>query len=132
MDGAQRWGMVHVDDAGSAFALAIDRAAQLSNPEILNLVADSEATVREMAAAVARAAEGAPARIRALSPDESRARFGRIAEGLAADQRFDARRARTLLGWEPRRPTFAAGAAEWRAEWRNHSRQAEQDGAPRP
>lgn len=113
-DGTNRWSMIHADDLGAAYVLAA-RAAPPG--QVLNVTDGTSFTVGEMAAAAAVAA-GVPGRVRSLSADEVRERFGAIAPGIAADQRISSERARRLLGWAPRRAPFVAEADLYFGAWR--------------
>ncbi len=112
--GANRWAMVHRDDLGELYRLAAER--ELSGVA-LNAVAHHSETVAEMAAAASRAA-GAGGKTAVLPEAEARRRFGPLADGLLVNQRVTSERARRLLGWIPRQPSFAAAAARWHAAWK--------------
>ena len=117
-DGRNHWSMIHVDDLARAYVLL---ARQPRHGLALNLNDGTQATVGEMAAAVANVA-GVPGRVRSLTAEEARSRFGRIAEGLSADQRVSAERARRILGWAPRHAPFADDADLCYAAWKAHAR----------
>jgi nucleoside-diphosphate-sugar epimerase len=74
-------------------------------------VGESDVTMRGLAEAASRAA-GAGGATRSLSLDEGRQAWGPLADALALDQRFTARRARDELGWVPRE----AGVLEYLAD----------------
>lgn len=113
-DGRNRWAMVHADDLGELYALAGE--SSLSG-ELLNGVDRSRDTVLEMAQAASRAA-GAGGKVKTLSPEEARAAFGGLAEGLLLDQEVDGSKAQRLLGWEPRFSGFAAAADRFHLAWK--------------
>jgi nucleoside-diphosphate-sugar epimerase len=96
--GDKPWSTVHVDDLGTAFALALEGAPPAT---VLN-VAAGETTVRKVAEAIGRLI-GHPERTRALPPAEA-AGVIPYAGWLGGGPRVSARRARTLLHWRPAGP----------------------------
>jgi hypothetical protein len=74
-------------------------------------VGESDVTMRLLAEAASRAA-GAGGATRSLSLDEGRQIWGPLADALALDQQFTARRAHDDLGWFPR----DAGVLEYLAD----------------
>jgi nucleoside-diphosphate-sugar epimerase len=113
-DGGNRWALVHVEDLAELYALAGE--SSLSG-ELLNAVDRSRETVLEMAQAASRAA-GAGGKVSTLSPDQARAAFGGLAEGLLLDQEVDGGKAQRLLGWTPRFSGFAADAGRFHLAWK--------------
>ena len=95
-DGSNRWAMIHVQDLAYAYVAAAEK--ELSNV-ILNVVDDSNYTVKEMAEAVARSA-GVSDKVVSLSEEEAESQFGPIAQGLALDQIVSNARIKRLLGWQ--------------------------------
>jgi nucleoside-diphosphate-sugar epimerase len=72
---------------------------------------ESDVSMRQVAEAASRAA-GAGGATKSLSLDEGRQVWGPLADALALDQRFTARRARDELGWVSRE----AGVLEYLAD----------------
>ncbi|MEW6443011.1 MAG: NAD-dependent epimerase/dehydratase family protein [bacterium] len=100
--GNNRWAMVHVDDLADAYLRA---AASGLGGEVFAITDRSRWSVRDMAAAVARAAEY-EGEIRFVPLAEAAKSMGDVAECLALDQHVDARKAVRLLGWQPRHGGF--------------------------
>ena len=113
-DGSNRWALVHVEDLGEAYRLAAEKGGA---GEVFCLVERSHETVREMAAAAARAA-GQSGEVRALPLVDARKSLGPWADALAADQRIDGSKAERLLGWRPRHRGFADEADVFFRAWR--------------
>jgi nucleoside-diphosphate-sugar epimerase len=101
-EGHNRWAMVHLRDLAQAYVMA---AEQELTGTLLNIVDDSHYTVREMATAVAKAAN-ASEKLRFLSPAEAEKKYGEPVEGLLIDQQVSNERAARLLGWRPRHHDF--------------------------
>lgn len=113
-DGANRWALVHVDDLGEAYRLVAESGL---SREVFCLVEHSHETVREMAAAAARAA-GQSGEVRPLPLIDARKTMGPFADALAADQRIDGGKAERLLGWRPRHRGFVDDAPVFFRSWR--------------
>lgn len=96
-DGTNHWPVIHVDDLGELYALALERAPIAS---IYNGADDSAFTVREIAEAASRGA-GKDGATTVLPLEAARAAMGHFAEALALDQRISSARARSELGWAP-------------------------------
>jgi nucleoside-diphosphate-sugar epimerase len=112
-DGSCRWAMVHHEDLAELFVRAAESPLR---GEILNATDRSRFTVRECAEAASRAA-GAGGKVTCIPVDEVAAHVGPVAECFAYDQHVDSAKAARLLGWEPRHPGFAAGAATYFSAW---------------
>jgi nucleoside-diphosphate-sugar epimerase len=110
-DGGQHWGTVHRDDLAEAYALALEHAK--GGGRYL-LVDESRPTVRELAAAVARATG---ARAVAREREELVRSLGPYGAALLLDQQFTAARARRDLGWVPRHASFVAVVEPLLREW---------------
>lgn len=113
-DGANHWALVHVDDLGEAYRLTAESGLAR---EVFDVVERTTETVREMAAAAARAA-GLGGEVRSLPLIDARKSLGPFADALAADQRVDGGKAERLLGWRPRHRGFVAEADVFYAAWR--------------
>lgn len=101
-DGANRWAVVHTDDLGELYALAVETAPAAS----VYLGATEQApTVREVAETIAR---GAGAQVRAWDPDAARQYWGVMVDAFLLDQQASPARARTELGWQPRQHDLLA------------------------
>jgi nucleoside-diphosphate-sugar epimerase len=101
-DGANHWPLVHVDDLGELYALALERAKP---GDVFNATDDSYFTVAEVAQAASRFA-GAGGRTQAWPLEEARKVLGPFADALAIDQKISSGRARTQLGWQARPATI--------------------------
>jgi nucleoside-diphosphate-sugar epimerase len=113
-DGGNRWALVHIDDLGEAYRLAAESG--LSN-EVFCVVERSHETVREMAAAAARAA-GLSGEIRSLPLIDARKTLGAFADALAVDQRIDGGKVERVLGWRARHRGFVDEADVLFRSWR--------------
>src|SRR4029077_5208227 len=113
-DGANRWALVHIDDLGEGYRLAAESGR---SREVFCLVERTHETVREMAAAAARAA-GLSGEVRTLPPLDARKTMGPFADALAADQRIDGGKAERVLGWRPRHRGFVDEAEVFFGSWR--------------
>lgn len=112
-DGSNRWAMVHRDDLAALYRLAAER--ELSNL-VLNAVGPQSETIAEMATAASQAAS-AGGKIAPLDREAAKKAYGPLIEGLLVNQRASADRARRLLGWTARQPSFASAASRWHAAW---------------
>jgi nucleoside-diphosphate-sugar epimerase len=106
-DGANHMALVHRRDIARLYVLALKAPAGSRYVG----VGASDVTMREVAETASRAA-GAGGATRSLSLDEARQVWGPLADALALDQQFTARRARDELGWVPRE----AGVLEYLAD----------------
>ena len=106
-DGDNHMALVHRRDIARLYVLALGAPA---GSRYLG-VGESDVTMRQVAEAASRAA-GAGGATRSLSLDEARQVWGPLADALALDQQFTARRARDELGWVPRE----AGVLEYLAD----------------
>ncbi len=112
-DGSARWALVHLDDLGRAYV----RAAESGLSGVFNVTDRSRASVREMAAAVARVT-GQTGAIRATPVADAARTMGTLAECLALDQNVDSRKAVRLLGWRPRHGGFVDEIEECFEGWK--------------
>jgi nucleoside-diphosphate-sugar epimerase len=98
-DGGNHMALVHRRDLARLYVLALGAPAGSSYLG----VGESGVTMRQVAEAASHAA-GAGGATRSLSLDEAGQLWGPLADALALDQQFTARRARDELGWVPREP----------------------------
>lgn len=110
--GDNRWTLVHREDLGRLYLLAVERAAR----GVLHGVDESPITVKEMAAAASRAA-GAGGATKSIPLERAREAMGGMADALCLDQALVAPRAREL-GWKPQHPSFPQSAQAAYAEWK--------------
>jgi len=106
-DGANHMALVHRRDLARLYVLAPGARA---GSRYLG-VGGSDVTTRQVAEAASRAA-GARGATRSLGLDEARQAWGPLADALALDQQFTARRARDELAWAARE----AGVLEYLAD----------------
>lgn len=100
-DGHNAWATVHVDDLGDLLALVVAGAEAGTRWNAAGPIH----TLRDIAGGVHRALS-LPGEPRALTPEEAQADWGFFALPLSISQRLSGERARTRLGWTPRRPGF--------------------------
>lgn len=112
-DAAARTGLVHVDDLADAYVRAVDRIdGRLGSWPVFDLAAETVPIGEIMAAAAG-----------ALGVDARRLRYAGTGgnpflEALSLVGNPDAARARSVLGWEPRRRDFVQNIAPIVAAWR--------------
>ncbi len=94
-DGSNRWPLVHVDDLGELYALALEKSP---SGEAYNGT-DASKTVRELALAAAASLGGLPLTFVPL--EEARKNLGPFADALVLDQVVSNEKARHALGWTP-------------------------------
>lgn len=113
-EGKNRWPMVHLQDLAHAYVSVVER--ELTGI-ILDVVDDSTATLREMAEAIARAAniEG---KINVLGIDEAKKQFGPLVEGFVVDLTVNNSRIKRLLGWQIHHAPFIYEADLYYHAWR--------------
>lgn len=95
-EGLNHWPMIHVQDLALAYVAAAEKEL---NHVILNVVDDSHFKLKEIAEAIAQAAD-IPNQIKFLSPAESQQYFGPLSEGFMVDQAVSNSRLKRLLGWQ--------------------------------
>jgi nucleoside-diphosphate-sugar epimerase len=101
-DGTNRWAMVHVDDLGQLYRLALEKAPAGA---IYNAADETSFTVREMAEAASRGA-GRNGAVVSWPLEDARRELGGFADALALDTRISSKRARERLGWQTRSTTI--------------------------
>jgi nucleoside-diphosphate-sugar epimerase len=99
--GDNRWPFVHVEDLAELYALALEKAPPGT---LLLAVAGPSYRVREVAEAASRGA-GAGGKTVAWPLEQARGTLGGYADALVLDQQASGKRAETLLGWRPSRPS---------------------------
>ncbi|MFL5472460.1 MAG: NAD-dependent epimerase/dehydratase family protein [Gemmatimonadales bacterium] len=99
--GENRWPFVHVDDLAELYLLALEKAP----PGTLLLgVSGPSFRVADVAAAASRGA-GAGGKTVGLPLEQARGKLGPYADALILDQQASGKKAETLLGWRPSRPS---------------------------
>ena len=101
-EGWNVWSAVHRDDLGELYRLALQHAPA---GRLYHAANDDRATMREIAAAGARAA-GRTTPVQVIPVEEARKFAGGMADGLVAEKRISAACARSELGWAPRAPSI--------------------------
>ena len=114
-DGNNHWPMVHVQDLAYAF---VSMAEKELSQIVLNVVDDSHFTLREIAEAIAKAANGG-GKIKVLSSEEGAKQFGAMIEGLMIDLTVNNSRAKRLLGWQIHHPPFLYEAELYYNVWKS-------------
>ena len=100
-DGSNFWPLVHVDDLGDLYVLALEKAKA---GDVFNAVDSSRLQVREIARAAAERG-GAAGKTQAIPLVKARETMGPFADALALSQVVSNERARIQLGWNPRATT---------------------------
>lgn len=113
-EGNNRWPMIHLQDLAYAYVSAAEKEL---GGIVLNAVDDSTATLREMADAIARAAnlEG---KVNVMSMEIARGEFGPLAEGFAIDLMVNNSRIKRLLGWQIHHAPFIYEADLYYKAWK--------------
>ena len=101
-EGDNHWPVVHVDDLGELFTLALERAKA---GDVFNGADEDAYRVQDMAKAASLGA-GLGGRTISWPYEEARATLGMLADALILDQRLSSAHARSQLGWRPSRPTI--------------------------
>ncbi len=103
-DGKNRWALVHVDDLGELYALALESAPRGS---IYNGTTDESVTLGDIGRTIAKR-HGAE--LTTTPIEEARKAMGPFADALALDQVVRSPKA-LALGWKPKAISFAADLA---------------------
>jgi nucleoside-diphosphate-sugar epimerase len=99
-DGKNRWSVVHVDDLGDLYALAIEKG---TSGGIFNGSTDEGISLGQVGRSIAKTA-GVP--FGAWPIDEARKELGPIADALAMDQSVRSPWSKEILGWAPKAISF--------------------------
>ncbi|WP_144110492.1 NAD-dependent epimerase/dehydratase family protein [Paraburkholderia sp. BCC1886] len=113
--GGNIWSNVHIDDVAELYRLALEKTPAGT----FYFVESGEASFRDMSAAIARAMKlGAP-QDWPLADAQQEWGYEMASYGLGSNSRVRGERARSLLGWQPRRTSVI--------EWIEHHMLAEQE-----
>jgi nucleoside-diphosphate-sugar epimerase len=99
-DGSNRWSVVHADDLGDLYALAVEKAPA-GAAYIATL--DESVQVRDASKVVA---DKSGATVRDWDPADAQQYWNVMVEAFLLDQVATSAKARTELGWTPSRPTL--------------------------
>ena len=100
-DGKNRWAVVHVDDLGELYALALEKSPAGG---IFNGTSDESISLSQVGRSIAKTA-GVP--FGAWPIDEARKELGPFADALALDQQVRSPWSKEILGWAPKQISFA-------------------------
>jgi nucleoside-diphosphate-sugar epimerase len=98
--GRNIWSNVHIDDVVDLYLLALEKTPAGT----FYFVESGEASFREMSNAIAQALQLPPAQDWPLEQAKEEWGYEMASYGLGSNSRVRGQRARTLLGWAPRRP----------------------------
>ena len=105
-DGSARWSMVHVDDVGEGYRLALEKAP---GGAVYNFAAEPPVSFKELAEVASRVA-GLGGRTEGLPIEQAAQIMGPLAYNFTFDLVVSAAKARRELGWLPTGPTLRAEA----------------------
>ena len=94
--GANRWGLVHIDDMATLYAAALSAKAG----SVYIGVGEGHPTMRQVAEAAARGA-GLDGKTVSVTLDQARVEMGPVADAFVLDQRLTSAKAHRELGWTP-------------------------------
>ncbi|CAB3698592.1 hypothetical protein LMG22037_03375 [Paraburkholderia phenoliruptrix] len=97
--GSNTWSNVHIDDVAELYRLALDK----SPAGTFYFVESGEASFRDMSAAIARAMKLGEPQDWPLEEAKKEWGYEMASYGLGSNSRVRGKRARTLLGWQPKR-----------------------------
>ncbi|REE97210.1 NAD-dependent epimerase/dehydratase family protein [Thermomonospora umbrina] len=106
-DGNNRWSLVHADDLGELYALALESAPAGS---VYLGTDDRPVRVRDIAEAIA---DRHDARVQPWDPDDAAQYWGLMVEPFLLDQVATGAKARSELGWRPQGPSVLKDLTEW-------------------
>ena len=104
-DGTNRMALIYRGDAARLYREVLERSAT----GVFHAVDGTPMTMADVAKAAGLAA-GATEEPRSVPLEEARKELGPVADALCLDQVVAAPRAREVLGWAPRYPSFREGA----------------------
>jgi nucleoside-diphosphate-sugar epimerase len=113
-EGHNRWPMVHVNDLAHAYVSAAEKEL---NGVILNVVDDSNPTMKEIVEAIARCAK-IEGKIQGLNNEEAQKILGALWEGMAIDLKVDNSRIKRLLKWQIHHAPFLNEAETYFQSWK--------------
>jgi nucleoside-diphosphate-sugar epimerase len=99
--GLNIWSNVHIDDVVDLYLLALEK----TEAGVFYFVESGEASFRDMTAAIARALNLGEPQDWPLDQAKEEWGYEMASYGLGSNSRVRGRRARTLLGWQPHRPS---------------------------
>ncbi|TQM25760.1 NAD-dependent epimerase/dehydratase family protein [Nocardia bhagyanarayanae] len=99
-DGSNRWSVVHADDLGDLYALAVESAPAGS---VYLATLDEPVAVRDVARVIA---DAHGAQVAGWDPAAAQRYWGVMVEAFMLDQVATGAKARAELGWSPTRPTL--------------------------
>jgi nucleoside-diphosphate-sugar epimerase len=97
--GGNIWSNVHIDDVADLYALALEKTPAGT----FYFVESGEASFREMSAAIAEAMQLGKPQDWPLQDAQAEWGYEMASYGLGSNSRVRGERARTLLGWQPKR-----------------------------
>ncbi|KAJ3033226.1 hypothetical protein HDV00_006580 [Rhizophlyctis rosea] len=112
--GDVRYGFVHVSDVAEAYLAAGKAPTRAVRGEIFNIVGPSSESVHDAVSAVTRVVNPS-ATVSYEAPQNA------FAEALALSQAPDGRKARNVLGWEPKQKGFVDGVDTWYASYKAYN-----------
>lgn len=120
-DGANYWPLIHLQDLAHAYVSAVEK--ELTHVT-LNVVDDSTPTLREIAEAIARAAQ-LEGKIKSISREEGEKLFGPLVQGLTVDLTASNSRIKRLLGWQIHHAPFIQEADLYYHAWKTTQQKEE-------
>lgn len=110
-DEQTNWAMVHVTDLSELYALVAEKGHSFRG-HIFNGIT-SHSNVKHAVEAVAHALN-VKATVKFVAPQDP------FSQALAIHSLASSQKARTLLGWNPKKPTFEASIPTLAASWKSH------------
>ncbi len=112
-NGTNHWPMVHVDDLGQGYLLAVEKG---KGGEIFNIAGPYHPTVRQLLDAIVQVSDYT-GKIRYIPLPEGLERIGPNAEAIALDLMVDSSKASRILGWQPRHLGFTEQTQVYYQSW---------------
>jgi len=110
--GANCWATVHVDDNADAYVKAVLHGPSIRG-QVFNIVSQSER--------FSDIVDGSAAVIGAKGPFTYAPPQDPFSEALAVHQRFNTTKARTVLGWTPKRSSILNNIPLLHSTWKSHN-----------